>query len=428
MPRQATGQVTVDTRRKSTTYGLRFTALGRRQYVSLGSAADGWTRTKAQEELKRELAKVTLGTWEPPKAAAPEPAVEIERDPTFHQFATDWFDATSGEWRETTRLDYEWQLSHHLLKFFARHRLSQITIAEVDRYRAAKVAEVKKVERVKIVDGKRAKVVEEVKLSATSINKTITRLAQILEVAVEYGLIDRNPARGKRRRLKAAKPAPVWLDSSEQIEALWDAAGEMDRGAPKDKRHVKRRAILTTLTLTGLRIGELIDLRWRDVNLAEGRLTVRAAKTDAGMRAIELLPVLRDELLALKADTKAGAGERVFPTREGGPMNPSNLRNRVLTPAAKLASERLEAAGGTPLPDGLTPHKLRHTFASLLVALGTDPGAVMDQLGHTDPTFTLRVYRHGMRRDAESKARLARLVGAAGTVPVSEARATAMLR
>ena len=64
-----------------------------------------------------------------------------------------------------------------------------------------------------------------------------------------------------------------------------------------------------------------------------------------------------------------------------------------------------------PLPESLTPHKLRHTFASLLVALGVDPGAVMDQLGHTDPTFTLRVYRHGMRRDEGSKAKLATLVG-----------------
>lgn len=64
-----------------------------------------------------------------------------------------------------------------------------------------------------------------------------------------------------------------------------------------------------------------------------------------------------------------------------------------------------------PLPEHLTPHKLRHTFASLLVALGVDPGSVMDQLGHTDPTFTLRVYRHGMRRDATSKAALRKLVG-----------------
>ncbi len=248
-------------------------------------------------------------------------------------------------------------------------------------------------------------------LSATSINKTITRLGQVLEVAVEYGLIDRNPARGKRRRLKATTPAPVWLDSAEQIAALLDAAGELDRNAPKDKRHVQRRAILSTLTLAGLRIGELIDLRWRDVNLADGRLMVRQSKTDAGARTVDLLPALRDELASLKANAKGGAGERVFPTRPGGPMNPSNVRNRILAPAAKRANERLEAAEATPLPENLTPHKLRHTFASLLVALGVDPGAVMDQLGHTDPAFALRVYRHGMRRDAEAKNRLRTLVG-----------------
>jgi integrase len=58
-----------------------------------------------------------------------------------------------------------------------------------------------------------------------------------------------------------------------------------------------------------------------------------------------------------------------------------------------------------------TPHKLRHTFASILVALGVDPGSVMDQLGHTDPGFTLRVYRHGMRRDTAAKERVRVLVG-----------------
>jgi integrase len=73
--------------------------------------------------------------------------------------------------------------------------------------------------------------------------------------------------------------------------------------------------------------------------------------------------------------------ERVFPTQAGGPLNPSNVRNRTLALAVERANERLEALGSVPLPDGLTPHKLRHTFASLLVALGTDPGAVMDQLG-----------------------------------------------
>lgn len=222
-------------------YALRFNANGRRQYVTLGSARDGWTQARAQDELERTLAAVRLGTWAPTE---PEPGPVVEQDPTFHKFSSDWFEASKGEWRESTRLDYEWQLSHHLLPFFKRHTISQITIAEVDRYRAHKV--------------------KQGKLSPTSINKTITRLGQVLEVAVEYGLIDRNPAKGKRRRLKATRPAPVWLDSAEQIQALLDAAGELDRGA-KSNGQIPRRAILSTLTLAGLRIGELIDLRWRDV-------------------------------------------------------------------------------------------------------------------------------------------------------------------
>src|SRR5690349_7062071 len=105
-------------------------------------------------------------------------------------------------------------------------------------------------------------------------------------------------------------------------------------------------------------------------------------RPDAGVRRIDLLPALRDELGDLKARTKAGPGERVFPTQAGGPMNPSNVRNRILARSVERANDRLQEAEATPLPEKLTPHKLRHTFTSILVALGTDPGAVMDQLGH----------------------------------------------
>ena len=74
--------------------------------------------------------------------------------------------------------------------------------------------------------------------------------------------------------------------------------------------------------------------------------------------------------------------------------------------AHRLAEER----GLQPLPLGITPHKLRHTFASILVAIGKDPTYVMQQLGHTDPAFTLRVYAHAMRRSEEERARLKALV------------------
>jgi integrase len=147
----------------------------------------------------------------------------------------------------------------------------------------------------------------------------------------------------------------------------------------------------------GPRIGELTALRWRDVDLAGNRITVRASKTDAGLRQIDLLPALHDELSAHKAQAPSTAPDGfVFATAAGTELAQGNVRRRVLDKAIEKANEKLVEADDIPLPDGLTPHKLRHTFASILVALGVDPGSVMDQLGHTDPGFTLRVYRHGM--------------------------------
>jgi integrase len=407
MARRSTGGVVLDERRKSPVFALRFRAYGRRQFVTLGSVDEGWTREKAEVALRHALADVERGIWRPPDREV-MPAPERPQDPTFHEFASDWFRANEGGWRPKTRVDYQWQLSSHLLPVFAAHRLSQITIAEVDRYRAAKV--------------------RQGVLSPTSINKTITRLAQILEVAVEYELIERNPAKGKRRRVKASRPAPVWLDRAEHIAALLNGAGQLDARARRDRQHVERRAILATLVFAGLRIGELCDLRWRDVDLTAGHITVRASKTDAGVRQVDVLPVLRAQLERL---SRRRPDDLVFATSNGQPHGPSNLRRRVLAPAVDIANEQLEQRGEVPLPEHLTPHKLRHTFASLLVALGVDPGSVMDQLGHTDATFTLRVYRHGMRRDDASKDALRELVGLAdraatgsNVVPV-EFRATA---
>lgn len=122
------------------------------------------------------------------------------------------------------------------------------------------------------------------------------RLGQILEVAVEYELIEANPAKGRRRRLKAIKTAPVWLDRAEHIEALLDAAGDLDRrtaekgGQDQKGGPAYRRALLATLVFAGLRIGELTALQWRDVDLAANRITVRASKTDAGLRQVDIPP------------------------------------------------------------------------------------------------------------------------------------------
>ncbi len=340
------------------------------------------------------IAQVGRGEWRPPE---PPPVVELPTDPGFHEFASEWFDRHEDEWRENTRLDYRWQLTHHLLPFFAHHKLSEITAQEVDRYRQAKV---------------RAG-----RLSAESINKTISRIAQILDEAVEYGLLERNPARGKKRRMKAAKPRRTWLDRADQLEALLEAAAELDAEARAD-RGTYRHPMVATLALAGLRIGELLALRWRDVDLTAGRLRVTDAKTDAGVREVDLLPALKDILFDYWTSRPAAADALVFPTSTGRRQGATNVRRRVLAKAVERANDRREGAGLVPLPESLTPHSLRRTFASILVAIGENPISVMEQLGHTDPKLTLRIYAQAMRREKGERDRLRALVGGAEWAPL----------
>jgi integrase len=182
----------------------------------------------------------------------PEADIEIQPDPTFHEFASEWFRAHRNEWASNTTRDYEWQLRNHLLPFFARHRLSQITIAEVDRYRQCKV--------------------NEAVLAAESIKKTITRLGQILEIALERELIARNPVRvnPRKRKLRAVKPPPVHLDGLDQIVAVLDAAHGLDRDAKS--RTTGRYALVATLIFAGPRDSEIGHALVRDLDLARSRL------------------------------------------------------------------------------------------------------------------------------------------------------------
>jgi integrase len=389
MARKLTGQVLALDRKGGRVYALRFRAYGKRRYLTLGRAGQGWTRQRAEEELQNVLADVRRGIWRPPEPASVSgPDFEL----TFHEFASDWLDGLRHEGLSPSTLaTYEWELSNHLLPFFAEHRLAAITIAEVDRYRQEKV--------------------REGVLGPTSINKTIGRLAQILEVAVERELISRNPARGRRRRLKQRKPERTWLDRAEQITALLQAAGELDHEARFDRRATPRRALLAALALGGLRIGEGLALLWRDVDLAAGRLRVRDSKTDAGVRHVNLLPALREELSVHKAQTKfARPDDFVFPTDRGGKANPSNVRNRIMARTVERTNEKLARRDAAPLPEGLTPHSLRRTFISLLLAIGEEVPYVMRQVGHADPKVTLSIYAQVMFRGAGEQERLKALV------------------
>ena len=190
MPRPATGQVIEP--KDGRAWALRFRAGGQRRYVTLGKAEEGWSRQKAETELRHVLADVERGIWKPHR---PDRAPMPTEAPTFHEFASEWLKTREPELRPRTVEDYAWCLSMHLLPYFKDYPLDAIDIGAVDSYKAGKV--------------------REGKLGPAQINKTLKVLAQVIDSAIEYELTDRaNPARGRRRRVKVMPPARTWVEPS----------------------------------------------------------------------------------------------------------------------------------------------------------------------------------------------------------------------
>jgi integrase family protein with SAM-like domain len=182
MPRQATGSVEMHRWKdgKTITYRGRFRAYGRRWRIDFGTNYEGWNEQRARVELERIMGQVARGTWEPPE---PEAVDEFDRDETVHVTASRWWQRRESELSENTKLDYRWRLDHLL-----RH-MAQIPTATLDARR---------------VDDFRQKLSAR-GLSRRSVNMTLDLLAQVLDDAVEYGVLGANPARGRRRRMKVPK-------------------------------------------------------------------------------------------------------------------------------------------------------------------------------------------------------------------------------
>lgn len=95
----------------------------------------------------------------------------------------------------------------------------------------------------------------------------------------------------------------------------------------------------------------------------------------------------------------------MFGTTTGAKQGATNVRRRILAPAIDQANKQLSKQKIEPLPDGLTPHSLRRTFASLLFALGESPPYVMAQMGHTTANLTQAIYARQLDRcDGERRA------------------------
>jgi integrase len=160
---------------------------------------------------------------------------------------------------------------------------------------------------------------------------------------------------------------------------------------------------------TGLRRGELLALRWCDIDLDHGKLTVAGAleqskagvrlkepKTRAGRRTISLPAIVVEALRAqrqaqlerclLLGQGRPPADGLVFPAADGGHDTP-----RAFTQRWERCTARLGLA--------FSWHSLRHAHASMLIAAGVPITEIAERLGHADPTVTLKTYAHVFSRD-----------------------------
>src|SRR5919197_3973917 len=106
MARRATGQVIAPSNGRG--WAIRFRAFGKRRYLTLGTAEDGWNRQRAEAELHHVLADVERGLWRPHE---PEPVEAPAEVPTFHIFASEWIANREPKLRPKTIASYQWQLS-----------------------------------------------------------------------------------------------------------------------------------------------------------------------------------------------------------------------------------------------------------------------------------------------------------------------------
>ena len=335
------------------------------------------TRRKAEEELTRLLSQRDQGTFlEPTKQ-------------TVAQFLLHWLEAdvdrrlaarTAARHREIVQRNINPRLGHFPVRSLTP---AHIEAFEADLQREGWVR--RRAVRKANADGQLPKL----GLSAQTVLHVHRTLSQALNHAVRIGVLYRNPA----QQVRPPRPPrrEIKILTKEEIGGLLQAAHGSELQLP----------ILLSLT-TGVRRGELLGLRWSDIDLDSGRLTVNQAlervkgstafkppKTATSRRTITL-PVACVNALkehrARQAEQRLALGlgrdprALVLAQPDGGPLGPDGLSK-----AFKRLVERIRV---TPI----TFHGLRHTHISHLLMEGVHVKVVSERAGHANVSITLSVY------------------------------------
>jgi integrase len=228
-------------------------------------------------------------------------------------------------------------------------------------------------------------------------NNKLSLLRRALNEAVELEMIDHHPMAGKvirSRKTRAATAKPKGdtidpFDHAERAALVQTSTGQM-------------RNLIQFNLWSGLRLSELFALNWDNVDWINGRVYIEGAltqqandiestKTEAGDRAVDLLPPALAALKAQKSHTFL-AGKEVFQNPYTGQRWTGDLALR-----ARQWKTLLKRAGIRWRP----PKQMRHTFASMMLMAGESPQWVAAMMGHRDWTFTARIYYRWIPKDAD---------------------------
>jgi integrase/recombinase XerC len=208
--------------------------------------------------------------------------------------------------------------------------------------------------------------------------RKLATLRSFYKFLVRRGMLSVNPL-STIRTPKQEKRLPKCLDL-EQVQKLLDAPGDADLLSARDK------AMLEVLYSSGIRVSELVDLTTEDVDLTEGVLRVRGKGrkqrlTPIGSQAINAVKMYFD----MRSHDIRSQGDhqmRVFLNKHGQPLSTRSVRRKL--------DKYLQAAGLDP---GISPHTLRHSFATHLLNNGADLRSVQELLGHQSLSTT-QIYTH----------------------------------
>ena len=351
---------------------LYYDALGKRRWETIGPNLHEARQVLAQRMWERRQGKFRL-----------------TRQPiTMTEFAAKWDEDylvlrhQLGRLKESTLVGYRVNLRLHIVPFFRATRLSDIALPHVREFMKALLAK---------------------GLKPKTVGNVMVILKEMFKHAVQWGYVDANPAqyaerpRGEDQEMQILTPA--------EIHRLL--------------RHTDDRVgtLLLCAVMTGMRRGELLGLRWEDVDFEGNRIDVRRAlwrgkfvtpKSKRSRRSIDMTRTVKEALARLPSRFR---GELVFCAESGAPIDPENFTKRDWARALRRSGLRR-----------IRFHDLRHTYASLLIAQGAHPKYIQAQLGHASIQTTLDRYGHLMPDIHEAEARkLDRLVfgedeGSAGGV------------